>query len=246
MPGLSLAALRGPCRLRGPGETGVAQLRDTSHDQAGTRAGAPDPDLVETFGVSGRPRLGPSARRTRTRVRVPVAVIEVAAQGVEEPWRDRHDAPCPPLPSAMNRRPSTPTDVLETEAEDFATAQPGEQHRVDYRSVPILAECRDEFDDVVVIEDLWQVPDRSHERITRRSRVTGARTGMPRWTVVVSSPSADRCEENPPPSATGAGSSTTPAVRTVDRDHRRVGRAGRWTRMNSSTYGVGRRAGRRR
>ena len=58
----------------------------------------------------------------------------------------------------------TPTDVLEAQAEDFATPQPGEQHRVDHRPIPILAQRRDELDDVVVIEDLRQMPDRANQR----------------------------------------------------------------------------------
>lgn len=54
-----------------------------------------------------------------------------------------------------------PTDVLETQTEDFATPQTGEQHRVDHRPVPGLAKRRDELDDVVVMEDLREMPDRA-------------------------------------------------------------------------------------
>lgn len=57
----------------------------------------------------------------------------------------------------------TPADVRQAQAEDLAAAQPGEQHRVDHRSIPILAQCCDELDDVVVVEDPRQVPDRADQ-----------------------------------------------------------------------------------
>ena len=57
-----------------------------------------------------------------------------------------------------------PPDVLQPQAEDFAAAQPGEQHRVDHRPIPILPEGRDQLDHVVVVDDLGQVPDRANQR----------------------------------------------------------------------------------
>ena len=89
----------------------------------------------------------------------------------------------------------TPTDVRQSQAEDFATAQTGEQHRVDHRPIPIRAQRLNELDDVVVIEDARQMSHWSNQWITRRSRVTGERTGMPCCTGLwSSSPRATRCE----------------------------------------------------
>jgi hypothetical protein len=58
----------------------------------------------------------------------------------------------------------TPTHVRQAQAEDLATPQPGEQHRIDHRPIPILAQRRHELDEVVVIEDPRQVSDRANQR----------------------------------------------------------------------------------
>ena len=57
-----------------------------------------------------------------------------------------------------------PTNVLEAQTEDLATAQPGEQHRVDHRPIPIGPERRHELDHVVVVEDPRQMPNRADQR----------------------------------------------------------------------------------
>ena len=122
----------------------------------------------------------------------------------------------------------TPTNVLQPETEDFAAAQPGEQHRVDHRPIPILAQRRDQLDDLVVIEDLRQMPDRSHQRdhppITRH-RSTHRHAALDRVVIQVTERDEVRVE---------AGQDRQPAsdrrqrqtLGLVDRDHRRVGRTG--------------------
>ncbi len=96
------------------------------------------------------------------------------AKGVEKAWRDRHDALMAAFAVRDEQPALTPTDVRQSRPEDFATPQTGEQHRVDHRPIPIFAQGRDQLDDVVVIEDAWQMPHRAQRRdhppITRHRR----------------------------------------------------------------------------
>ena len=123
----------------------------------------------------------------------------------------------------------TPTDVLKSQAEDLATPQTGEQHRVDHRPIPILAQRRDQLDDVVVIEDLRQMPDRSNQRdhppITRHRR-PHRHAALDR--VVVEFTERARDANRTPPRVDNRRRIVDNANPSglVDRDHRRVGRTG--------------------
>ena len=122
----------------------------------------------------------------------------------------------------------TPTHVRQSQPEDFATAQTSEQHRVDHRPIPIRSQRRAQFDDVVVIEDPRQMPNRSNQRdhppITRHRR-THRHAALHR--IVVEFPDRDevRIEPRHRRQTTTNGRQRQP-VGLIDRDHRRIGRTG--------------------
>ncbi len=121
-----------------------------------------------------------------------------------------------------------PTDVRQSQPEDFATAQTGEQHRVDHRPIPIRPQRRNELDDVVVIEDPRQMPHRSnqwdHPPVTRHRRAH-RHAALHRVVVEFSERDEVRIEPRQRRQSTTDRRQRQP-LRGVDRHHRRIGRTG--------------------
>ncbi len=116
-----------------PGQAGVAQLVTGSVRQPGPSAGAVE-DLVEPVGAQ-RPAAPGTFEHQKHRVGVGVRgpfLLEVGAQVLEEPPRDRHEPLVPTFAVSDEQPPLRGPHVLQAQPEDLAAPQPAEQHRGDH------------------------------------------------------------------------------------------------------------------
>ena len=67
-------------------------------------------------------------------------VMQVAAEGVEEPVRNRNDPMMSALARHDNQPPLSDLHVLEPQSQHLTPAQPGQQHRQHHRLVPVRAQ----------------------------------------------------------------------------------------------------------
>ena len=70
--------------------------------------------------------------------------MQVVAGGGEEPVRDRHHPVMAAFAFGDEQAPFTNPQIAEAETEDFAAAEPAEDHREDHRPVPIGAQRGDQ------------------------------------------------------------------------------------------------------
>ena len=155
MTSLGLECFEGHPGFSESRETGVSKLVTRRMIQSSALASSGH-DLIETLRAERSAAAGSFQHHEHERrVRVGRSlIIEIALEHFEEARRDRHDPLMTALAVSDKQSSIGPTDVLESQAEDFAAAQPGQEHRIDHRPVPIFPERVDQLDHVVVITDL--------------------------------------------------------------------------------------------